>query len=54
MAVLAELGFNVTTIIAGTSAVVAAVAFGTPEHHDLRLSLDPPMGWAGDGGVSVA
>ncbi|HEU5485350.1 MAG TPA: mechanosensitive ion channel domain-containing protein [Microlunatus sp.] len=29
VAVLAELGFNVTTIIAGTSVVAAAVAFGT-------------------------
>ena len=27
--VLAELGFNVTTIVAGTSVVAAAVAFGT-------------------------
>ena len=27
--VLAELGFNVTTIVAGTSVVAAAIAFGT-------------------------
>ena len=26
---LAELGFNVTTIVAGTSVVAAAIAFGT-------------------------
>jgi len=29
VAVLAELGFNVTTIVAGTSVVAAAIAFGT-------------------------
>ena len=27
--ILAELGFNVTTIVAGTSVVAAAIAFGT-------------------------